>query len=185
MTMLPIKDFPDYFVDDEGNVYSKKYHSIQNPYQEMRKMTPNQNKYGYLRICLRKANKSYIHSVHRLVAQTFIPNPENKPCVNHISGNKTDNSVKNIEWCDYSENMRHAYHVLGIKPSKTGLGKFGKLHARSKIIQQVKNGKIIAEYYGALEVERKTGIKSSHIHSCCRKEYGYKSAGGFEWKYKQ
>lgn len=183
MTMLPIKDFPDYFVDDEGNVYSKKYHPSQNRFQETKKMLYFKTKEGYLRITLRKKGKSYIQFVHRLVAETWLPNPQSKPCVNHINGTKTDNSVSNLEWCDYSENMLHAFHVLGHKASKTALGKFGKLHPRSKIIQQIKNGKTIASYYGSLEASRKTGISAAHIGSCCRNEYGYKTAGGYQWKY--
>lgn len=69
------------------------------------------NSYGdYNRIQIGKKSKHFL--VHRLVAKAFIPNPENKPCVNHINGIKTDNRKENLEWSTYSENTIHAYDVL-------------------------------------------------------------------------
>jgi hypothetical protein len=56
--------------------------------------------------------KKKVEYLHRLVAKYFIPNPENKPCVNHIDGNKKNNKASNLEWATYSENHRHAYSVL-------------------------------------------------------------------------
>lgn len=64
---------------------------------------------GYVNACLYKDGKRKYIMVHVLVAETFIPNPENKKCINHKDGNKQNNSVKNLEWCSYSENHKHAY----------------------------------------------------------------------------
>lgn len=68
---------------------------------------------GYIQTMLSKnAVRSY-PLVHRIVAQTFIPNPENKPQINHKNGDKTDNRVENLEWCTMSENLHHRHRVLG------------------------------------------------------------------------
>lgn len=84
---------------------------------------------GYLMAPLKCDSKSYLKTVHRLVAGAFIPNPENKPCVNHIDGNKLNNRVENLEWCTHKENMRHGFN--------TGLYKIrvGEENHRSKITE--------------------------------------------------
>lgn len=121
--------------------------------------------------------------VHRLVAEAFIPNLENKSQVNHIDGNKLNNVVSNLEWVTPSENAIHSHRVLGHKAHNPCLGKFGKDHWNSKIVLQIKDGKIIAEFYGANEAQRKTKIKNSGICMVCR---GIRqSAGGYQWKFKE
>ena len=71
-------------------------------------LTPKPNKKGYLRIYFYKGKNKKFLRVHRLVAQAFIPNPENKPQINHIDGNKSNNCVSNLEWVTNDENYKHA-----------------------------------------------------------------------------
>lgn len=68
---------------------------------------------GYLQVMLPKDRRRSYILVHRLVAEAFISNPESKPQINHINGNKADNRVENLEWCTASENLRHRHQVLG------------------------------------------------------------------------
>jgi len=73
-------------------------------------LIPNKKRKGYLSILLyNKGLKGYY--IHRLVAKAFISNPENKPCINHKNGIKSDNRIENLEWVTYSENNKHAYKI--------------------------------------------------------------------------
>lgn len=173
---LAIKDFPDYYICDNGDVYSRKRGRFQ-------KLVPIKNpKNGYMAINVCAKGQRRFLTIHRLVAQAFIPNPDNKCDVNHKNGNKSDNCVENLEWNTRSENMKHSFNVLKQKP--TWLGKFGDKHPNSKIIQQIKDGKVIGEFYGSGEASRKTGINKNQILRCCEKRKWVKTAGGYKWKYK-
>ena len=174
-----IKNFPDYVITKEGIVYS----SIRNYKIGLRKITPIVNPHnGYVYVRLVKDGKKFSKRLHRLVAEAFIPNPENKPQVNHKNGIKTDNRVENLEFCTASENNLHAFRVLHKKYVSPNLGKFGKDNYCSKIILQIKNNKIIKEFFGFHEAQRETKIFQGNICKCCRGER--KTAGGYQWKYK-
>lgn len=174
-----IKDFPNYYITESGDVYSRNY----NRTGRIKKLVPSKGRHGYLKVTLSKFGKFYNKVIHRLVAETFIPNPENKSQVNHIDGNIENNSMYNLEWVTCSENIQHSYNILHRKPNKSMLGRFGKEHNRSRLIQQIKDGNIIAEFYGSAEAQRKTGIWKSVICNCCNGKAN--SAGGYQWKYKQ
>jgi len=94
---------------------------------------------GYERISLGYGKCMF---VHRLVAMAFLANPENKPCVNHIDGNKVNNDVSNLEWATYSENERHSFDNLGKKPWNKGRTGFAASTGKQKVerLQQLKKG---------------------------------------------
>ena len=140
---------------------------------------------GYFKIILSKNGVNKNHMIHRLVAQAFILNPENKPTVNHKDGNKHNNCVDNLEWATYSENIQHAYN-LGLNYGSDKLkGRARKLSKASKAVFQIDRdkNKILNEYYSLREAERQTGIKAQSICNCCNNKKGCKTAGGYIWYY--
>lgn len=120
-------------------------------------LKPSLNGMDYWTVCLGYRNRQ---RVHRLIAKAFIPNPENKPFINHKNGVRKDNRIENLEWCTHSENMIHAYRVLQVKPPATMLGKFGKDNPLSKKIVCLNNGNI---YYGISEAARQLGLSVGNI----------------------
>ena len=179
MKKAQIKDFPNYIITDTGDVYSCNYMHT----GKVHKLATHTDKDGYLRCLLYSNGRRKLYGIHRLVAEAFIQNPDNKPVINHKNGIKTDNRVKNLEFCTVSENTKHAFDVLGRKAHN--LGQKGKECPWTKIVLQIQDGKIIAEFYGTREAERETGISSRQISSCCRNRKHYNTAGGYQWKYKE
>ena len=117
---------------------------------------------GYLTVALRGKTKT----IHRMVAEVFIPNPLNLSCVNHKDGNKLNNHISNLEWSTYSDNIKHAYR-LGLNKSKA-----------KGIIQLDMDGNEIARFKSSEDV---LGFSSGNIcHVCNGKRISH---GGFKWKY--
>lgn len=102
-----------YSVCEKGIVYSGDSYKVMKPYIGAS---------GYRRVNLSKNGKAQKYLIHRLIAKVFIPNPESLPCVNHKDGDKSNNTVSNLEWCTYSENQKHAYStgLISAKGSKNG-----------------------------------------------------------------
>lgn len=175
---LPIKDFPGYYITDTGDVYSRKTPN-NNPECRIKKLKLGTIGRGYLKVDIFKNAQSYTKLVHRLVAETFISNPENKPQVNHKNGDKTDNRIENLEWVTNQENQIHSFKKLN---RKSGMfNKYGSAHPKSKSIIQSKDGIIIAKFGSMREAERQTKICHAIISACCLGKL--KSAGGYQWQY--
>lgn len=142
-----------------------------------RVLIPNiENKWGYLSNKLTKNRIEKIYKIHRLVAEAFIPNPLNKPQVNHKDGNKKNNYVYNLEWCTSSENLKHAWET-GLQPDT----REGKSYRAKKVLQYDFNGNIIAEYPSVKTAKRIT--KCYHIGDVCNGKRNY--AGNYLWKFKE
>lgn len=130
--MKKIEGFPNYFLTEDGDVISfKKDKGI-----NWRKLKPGILNNGYLFVHLCKNGKHFNKTIHRLVALTFVPNPEYKSCVNHIDGNKLNNHYTNLEWVTASENSKHAWNnnlnkgFLNHKHSKESNRKNSESHKR-------------------------------------------------------
>ena len=121
-------------------------------------LEPIKNRYGYLQVNLWKNGKGKTNRVNRLVAESFIPNPEGKPEVDHINKIKTDNMVSNLRWVTSIEN---------------------KNNGQSKKVICVETGVI---YTSVMEAQRQTGANNSHIIQCCKGKK-YKTTNGFHWQY--
>lgn len=162
------------------------------------------NKDGYRQVVLSKEGKQKRFVIHRLVAIAFIKNECNKPCIDHIDGNRLNNNSENLRWCTNKENMNNPVSIKRLSESKKGpLNHFyGKPHTDShkrKISKALKgryNNKlskpvmqldkltnciIINTFKSICEAERITGIPMQNISSVCKGKGN--TAGGFRWKY--
>lgn len=163
---------PNYSIDENGNVRNDKRNRLITPYD-------NKSGRGYLYVCLyNKHIKQGAYGVHRLVAKAFIPNPENKPYVNHKDGNTKNNNVNNLEWVSPLENVIHAAKELNIMTAYSNANK-----NRSKPIKQIdmKTNEIVAVYKSVNEASRQTGIAVPYICNCANGKQKY--AKGYYWQY--
>ena len=165
-----------YEVSDNGSVRSlnrvvlDKNNNIHKIHGRMMKLTHSygRNNDGYLVVNLRKNCTAKVIPVHRLVAEAFIPNPNNLPTVNHKNGDKFDNNVNNLEWASYAENNTHALNI-GLRQPR------GNRTAQCDMLNN-----IINIYQSACEAARVTGISRGMISHCLN--HRAKSAGGYLWK---
>ena len=156
-------------IEKDVYVSVSKNGSIINPVTK-KELKHKRDKYGYCHVHLHHKSFNKELRVHRLVARAFIPNPDNKPQVNHKNGDKSDNCVDNLEWCTPSENVKHAY--------RTGL-KYPSGGETPRQIRCIETGEVFPSTYA---VARRFGIKSnSNLYwALSAKNH---MAWGYHWEY--
>lgn len=168
-----VKGFEKYYkVSNFGRVISKPRKIIRpngvcviKPEKEMKLPVDN----GYARINFSINGKNHLKRVHRLVAEAFIPNPQNKPCINHIDGNKQNNHISNLEWCTKKENIIHSCSVLGNNKHKVYCVELDRV------------------FESTSEAAKFVGLSISAVSRVAKKtltrgKYYNKTAGGYQWK---
>jgi hypothetical protein len=155
--IVPVKGFESYSVDEKGNVFNRYG----------KRLRPELSRNGYL--CVSLSNKSLKHKkflIHRLVAEAFIPNPENRQQVNHKDQDRTNNKVDNLEWVTPLENLNYSNVI-----EKASI-------ANQKKIMCITTGVI---YDSFKAVKEELGLSHSNLVACCNGRR--KTCGGLKWKY--
>lgn len=153
-----------YYVNKLGDIFSKQSDG------SFLKMKTYLTEDGYNRISLKRFDKKH-HRMCRIIAETFLPNLDNLPMVNHKNEIRNDDRVENLEWCDHSYNMKYHY--------RNG-DRYG---TKAKKVYQIElnTGKVINEFPTPRKAFLELGIQAQNIAKVCRGERI--SAGGYGWKY--
>lgn len=175
---IPVTDYPDYLVYEDGRIWSRKTNKF---------LSPTPNKAGYKSVELFNETGSKRILVHRLVANAFIQNPLGLPQVNHKDENKGNNDVSNLEWCTAKYNMNYG------EGAKT---RHSKINYKSELRKEIairngkkacvpvlmisKDKKVLARFESCKEASEKTGIYHTTISRAVNKPH--LKAGGYYWR---
>lgn len=177
--------YDNYMVSNMGNVMSLR--DSNGNYRE-KILSPIKNEENYLRVNLRKKGRMKTCRIHRLVAEAFIPNDKNLPCIDHINTIRTDNRVCNLRWCTHKENSNN--EITKKHYSESSKKRIVSEETKKKIRKALNKAVICIEtnqvFSSTLEAEKELGIPQSSISRCCNKKI--KSAGKLDgiklhWEY--
>lgn len=168
-----IKGFPNYMVSTMGRVKSIERIDWRGRHLKEKILKPRKNRCGYSYVNLYYNSTEYISkTVHRLVAEAFIPNPDNLPQVNHINEDKTDNRVENLEYCTAQYNNTYGTHI-----------ERQKINRAIPISQYDLAGNLIRVWFGGVsEVGRELDINPSNLSACILQRKGRKTCNGSKWR---
>ena len=177
---VPVKGYEGlYLISRNGEIFSLITNKI---------MSSHYLKFGYkgLRLTKDKVHKHKL--VHRLIAEAFIPNPDNKPCIDHIDGNPANNDLSNLRWCTYKENSNNPISKARLLANQHPWPKMGKESVRKRsakmlkpVIQLSKSGEFIRCWNCIKEAAIALHISQGHIGEVCGGERA--TIGGYVFRY--
>ena len=171
-----IKEYPAYKITDTGEIYSCfkfKTNIVCDTWRKVQQIYDKSCGYMIVTLCDGKGKRQN-KRVHRLLMEAFVPNPNNYPHINHIDGNKLNNTLSNLEWCTVSHNSMEAVRI--------GLTRERDKANEKPVRQFTLEGTFVAEYESITKASKATGIILTNIAKVCRGERNH--AGRFIWKFK-
>lgn len=166
---IKAKKVGKYVVLSNGEVWNMRFNCNKPNIKKVKQCKQNS---GYLRCWI---NGKPVRT-HRLIAECFLPNPNNLPQINHKNEIKTDNRVDNLEWCDCKYNNNY-----GTRNERAGISQINHPKKSKPVYQYTKDGQFVAKYQSTKEIERQLGYKNQAISAYCRGKQ--KTAYGYFWSY--
>ena len=167
-----------YAVTNNGKVWSYKSNKF---------LSPSKDKNGYLRVVLCKDKRKYYVKIHKLVAETFIENPNNFNCINHKDEVKDNNSMENLEWCTVEYNINYGTRTERAAKTQTGMKRSDIAKEHMRMSKKNRRSVLCVEknivYNSIREAAKMCNIERNTISKCCKKIKNYNTAGGYHWEY--